>query len=212
MANRFPLIVNTSAAQIQELASADNLDLTGSSISAVTNITASGFVTVNSGNNATAIVNGGSNTVGNIGSSTTFFNTVFAQATTALYADLSEKYLADAEYAPGTLVEFGGPNEVTITTQNHSTQIAGVVSTNPAYQMNSGLTGEFVADIGLIGRVPCQVVGTINKGDRLVSSDQPGVAQALDFNNYQPGCIIGKALEHYNSTNVGIIEIAVGRV
>jgi hypothetical protein len=212
MANRFPLIVNTSAAQIQELASADNLDLTGSSISAVTNITASGFVTVNSGNNATAIVNGGSNTVGNIGSSTTFFNTVFAQATTALYADLSEKYLADAEYAPGTLVEFGGSNEVTITTQNHSAQIAGVVSTNPAYQMNSGLTGEFVADIGLIGRVPCQVVGTINKGDRLVSSDQPGVAQALDFNNYQPGCIIGKALEHYNSTNVGIIEIAVGRV
>ena len=211
MANRFPLIVNTSAAQIQELASADNLDLTGSSISAVTNITASGFVTVNSGNNATAIVNGGSNTVGNIGSSTTFFNTVFAQATTALYADLSEKYLADAEYAPGTLVEFGGPNEVTITTQNHSTQIAGVVSTNPAYQMNSGLTGEFVADIGLIGRVPCQVVGTINKGDRLVSSDQPGVAQALDSNNYQPGCIIGKALADYNSADIGIIEIAVGR-
>jgi hypothetical protein len=212
MTARIPLIINAGSTQIQELPSGDDLNLTGSNISAVTNVTASGFVTVNSANNATAILNGGSNAVGNIGSSSTYFNTVFAVATTALYADLSEKYLADAEYTPGTVVEFGGPNEVTITTQNHSTQIAGVVSTNPAYQMNSGLTGEFVADIGLIGRVPCQVVGTINKGDRLVSSDQPGVAQALDSNNYQPGCIIGKALEHYNSTNVGIIEIAVGRV
>jgi hypothetical protein len=212
MANRFPLIVNTSAAQVQELASGDNLDLTGSSISAVANITASGAITVNSSDSVTAIVNGGSNAVGNIGSSSTYFNTVFAQASTALYADLSEKYLADAEYAPGTVVEFGGDKEITVTTQNHSTQVAGVISTRPAYQMNSGLTGEFVADVGLIGRLPCQVVGTINKGDRLVSSNQPGVAQALDTDNYQPGCIIGKALEHYNSTDVGIIEIVVGQV
>jgi hypothetical protein len=212
MANRFPLIVNTSAAQVQELASGDNLDLTGSSISAVANITASGAITVNSSDSVTAIVNGGSNAVGNIGSSSTYFNTVFATSTTALYADLSEKYLADAEYAPGTVVEFGGDKEITVTTQNHSTQVAGVISTRPAYQMNSGLTGEFVADVGLIGRLPCQVVGTINKGDRLVSSNQPGVAQALDTDNYQPGCIIGKALEHYNSTDVGIIEIVVGQV
>jgi hypothetical protein len=212
MADRFPLIVNTSAAQIQELASGDNLNLTGSNISAVTNITASGFLTINSSGAATAIVNGGSNAVGNIGSSTTYFNTVFAKATSAQYADLAEKYLADAEYAPGTVIEFGGTNEVTITTQNHSTQVAGVISTNPAYQMNAGLTGKFVADIGLLGRVPCQVVGVINKGDRLVSSDLPGVAQALDSNSYQPGCIIGKALEGYNSPSVGTITIVVGRV
>jgi hypothetical protein len=212
MADRIPLIVNSSATQIQELASGDNLNLTGSNISAVTNITASGFLTVNSGGAATAIVNGGSNAVGNIGSSSTYFNTVFATATTALYADLAEKYLADAEYASGTVVEFGGNNEVTITTQNHSTQVAGVISTNPAYQMNAGLTGKFVADVGLVGRVPCQVVGVIKKGDRLVSSDLPGVAQALDPNNYQPGCIIGKALEGYNSPSVGTITIVVGRV
>ena len=125
---------------------------------------------------------------------------------------MSEKYLADAEYAPGTVVEFGGANEITVTTQNHSTQIAGVISTKPAYQMNSGLTGEFVADVGLMGRVPCRVVGIINKGDRLVSSDQPGVAQALISSYYEPGCIIGKALEDYNSSEVGTITIVVGRV
>lgn len=212
MTARIPLIINAGSTQIQELPSGDDLNLTGSNISAVINVTASGYMTVNSSNSATAIVNGGSNTVGNIGSASTYFNTVFAQATTALYADLSEKYLADAEYAPGTVVEFGGTNEITVTTQNHSTQIAGVISTKPAYQMNSGLTGEFVADVGLIGRVPCRVVGTINKGDRLVSSDQPGVAQALIPSYYQPGCIIGKALEDYNSSDVGTITIVVGRV
>ena len=108
MADRYPLIVNTGAAQIQELASGDNLNLTGSNISAVTNITASGVLTINSGGSTTAIVNGGSNAAGNIGSSTGYFNTVFAKATSAQYADLAENYSADAEYPPGTVVIFGG--------------------------------------------------------------------------------------------------------
>jgi hypothetical protein len=55
------------------------------------------------------------------------------------------------------------------------------------------------------------VVGTINKGDRLVSSGIAGVATILDTNQYQPGCIIGKSLENYNSDQVGTIEVAVGR-
>jgi hypothetical protein len=212
MADRYPLIVNTSAAQIQELASGDNLNLTGSNISAVTNITASGFLTINSANNVTAIVNGGSNAVGNIGSSTTYFNTLFATATTAQYADLAENYLADTEYSPGTVVDFGGNQEVTISAVSHSTQVAGVISTKPAYQMNSGLVGDHVAVVALTGRVPCQVIGNIKKGDRLVTSSIPGVATALDMDKYQPGCIIGKSLADYNSVNVGTIEIAVGRV
>jgi hypothetical protein len=212
MADRFPLIVNTGSAQIQELASGDNLNLTGSNISAATNITASGFLTINSGGSATAIVNGGSNTVGNIGSSSTYFNTVFATATTALYADLAENYLADIEYSPGTVVDFGGNQEVTITAVSHSTQIAGVVSTKPAYQMNSGLEGDNVVLVALVGRVPCQVIGNIKKGDRLVASVVPGVATALDMDKYQPGCIIGKSLADYNSIDIGTIEIAVGRV
>jgi len=46
MANRFPLIANSSANQIQELAVGDNLDLTGSGISNVGNINASGISTL----------------------------------------------------------------------------------------------------------------------------------------------------------------------
>lgn len=213
MANRFPLIVNTSAAQVQELASGDNLDLTGSSISAVTNITASGFLTINSGGSATAIVNGGSNAVGNIGSSSTYFNTVFATATTALYADLAEKYLADAVYPTGTVMMFGGTTEVTQTTTNHSTAIAGVISDKPAYIMNAGLPGDHSATVALIGRVPCRVVGKINKGDCLVSSDIPGVATSIDSTKaFRPGSIVGKSLENYDSVQEGIVEVVVGRV
>lgn len=157
------------------------------------------------------ITNSGSNGVGNIGSASTYFNTVFARATSALYADLAEMYVADADYPPGTLVEFGGVNEVTATTQSHSTRVAGIVSTNPSYLMNAAQPGDTVIPVALTGRVPCSVVGTIEKGDRLVASNIAGVAQRLDPEQYQPACIVGKALENYDSDQPGVIEVAVGR-
>ena len=206
MADWYPLIINTGSSQIQELPSGQNLNLTGSNISNVATIS------INS-TGGTSINNGGANATGNIGSAGSYFNRVFAQATTALYADLAEKYTADANYPPGTVVEFGGVNEATITTVSHSVQSAGIVSTNPSYLMNSGLVGQNVIEIAVVGRVPCRVVGSIRKGDRLVSSGLfPGVATALDMSQYQPGCIIGKALEDYQSTEVGTIEVAVGRL
>lgn len=186
--------------------------LTGGLISATGNITGgnlsvgTGTITVNN------IVNSGSNGVGNIGSSTTYFNTVFAKATSAQYADLAEMYQGDDTYMPGTVVEFGGTHEVTITTTLSSTSVAGVVSTNPSYLMNSGLNGLNTVPVALTGRVPCQVLGPVKKGDRLTSSVFPGVAQVLDESTYQPGCIIGKALEDWSDTSVKLIEVVVGRV
>jgi len=185
--------------------------LTAGIVSATGNITGgnlsvtTGTVTLNN------IVNGGSNATGNIGSSTTYFNTVFAKATSALYADLAEMYVADSDYAPGTLLDFGGEYEITATTGSHSPAVAGIVSTTPSYLMNSAQAGEHVLPVALTGRVPCQVVGTIRKGDRLVSSDIAGVATVLDIAKYTPGCIIGKSLEAYDSTEVGTIELVVGR-
>jgi len=46
MANRFPLIVDSSALQIKEIPNGDNLDLTGNSIVGVVSITASGDVSI----------------------------------------------------------------------------------------------------------------------------------------------------------------------
>jgi hypothetical protein len=127
------------------------------------------------------------------------------------HADLAEMYVADADYSAGVVVEFGGDYEITATQVTHSTAVAGIVSTNPSYLMNSTQAGKHVVPVALTGRVPCRVMGPIAKGDRLVSSTTTGVAIALDKKLYEPGCIVGKSLEDYQSTNVGIIEIAVGR-
>jgi Major tropism determinant N-terminal domain len=182
--------------------------LSTNTISAVGNIVLDGQLTVNSGGNTTAIVNGGTNGSGNIGASGAGFDTVFAKATTAQYADLAECYLADAYYIPGTVVSFGGPNEITFCNHAADTAVAGVVSTQPAYTMNSGLKGEHVVMVALMGRVPCAVQGPIQKGALLVSA---GNGRAQAHTNPDAGTIIGKALESFDG-DVGTIEIVVGRV
>ncbi len=131
------------------------------------------------------------------------------KSTQALYADLAEKYTTDAEYDPGTVLIFGGSAEVTQSTKSHDPAIAGVVSTDPAYLMNSGQQGSSVA---LTGRVPCWVKGPVNKGDRVVSSDMPGIAERLDLTKYQPGCIIGKSLDIVDDGEIKKIEVVVGRL
>jgi hypothetical protein len=153
------------------------------------------------------IRNGQANGVGNIGSATGFFNTVFAKATSAQYADLAEKYIADAEYAPGTVVVFGGDKEVTVSSTDADRAVAGVVSTNPSYIMNAGLEAEHVATVALTGRVPCRVTGTVRKGDLMVSA---GYGKARAEADPRVGTVIGKALENHEGTE-GVIEVVVGR-
>ena len=195
MANWYPLIINTGSSQIQELPSGQNLDLTGSNIS---NVYA---VTINSGG-GTSIVNGGANATGNIGSSSSYFNTVYATASTALYADLAENYVSDADYTPGTVVIFGGEQEITVTTESADERVAGVVSTNPAYLMNSGEPGLPVA---LRGKVPVKVVGPVTKGDSLVTSTTAGVAVSIGRSREYAQAVFAKALETNITDNEKVI-------
>jgi hypothetical protein len=173
-----------------------------------TGATVAGTLTVNSGNAATAIINGGSNATGNIGSSSNYFNTVFATSTSALYADLSEMYQADDNYSPGTVVSFGGSFEITKSVDELDTRIAGVISTNPSYIMNSILDGENVLPVALTGKVPTFVVGPVAKGDMMVSA---GNGYAKTNNNPKMGTVIGKALEDFSGDS-GIINVVVGRL
>ena len=76
--------------------------------------------------------------------------------------------------------------------------------------MNSAIQGEFPVAVALTGRVPCRVIGTIRKGDLLVSSPIDGVATA--GYSVPVGSVIGKALQDYDSFAVGTIEVLVGRV
>jgi len=156
------------------------------------------------------ILNLQANGTGNIGSASSYFNTAHVKATSAQYADVAERYLADANYPVGTVLVIGGDNEVTQSNTAGQTSIAGTVSENPGVLMNRGLEGEHVVAVALLGRVPCRVTGVINKGDLLMSSDFPGVACKLE--NYTPGCVIGKALESYSNNTEGTIEIMVGRL
>ena len=152
------------------------------------------------------IVNANANGIGNIGSASGYFNTIFATATSAQYADLAELYLADNNYNSGTVLEFGGMQEVTLCNTPNSHKVAGVVSTNPAYVMNSGLAGEHVCKLALVGRVQCFVRGPVEAGDLLVS-DTNGWARVN--NDAAAGRIIGKSLQ--SSLNDGEIEIVVGK-
>jgi hypothetical protein len=195
------------------------IDVASSSLRFVSNINESngavvgsfnnlGVFTVGIQNQTVAIANGGTSGTGNIGAVGATFNTVFAKATTAQYADLAENYVSDKSYEPGTVVIFGGTHEITITTKTHDTRVAGVISTNPAYLMNSEALGLPVA---FTGRVPCKVQGPVAKGEVLVTSAWPGVATKLTDSLYKPGCVLGKSLEEITTADIVTIEVVVGR-
>lgn len=143
-------------------------------------------------------------TAGNI----TATGTVTGATLNVSSADLAELYSADAEYAPGTVLEFGGVKEVTVSTTVASTRVAGVVSTSPASLMNSLLQADFAVQLALTGRVPTSVVGTVRKGDMMISA---GNGSAVACAQPQIGSVIGKALEDFDGS-AGVIEIVVGRL
>ena len=173
------------------------------SLGVLSGLTISGTHTINSNNNATAIINGATNGVGNIGASGATFNTVFAKATMAQYADLAEKYLSDQNYECGTVVMVGGTREVTAS--KFGFRAIGVVSTNPAYMMNSELAGGTY--IALKGRVPVKVTGTVNKGDSLIGADNGLALSASGI--IAPNMVFAIALEDNDNGWINVIEAII---
>ena len=155
------------------------------------------------------ITNLQANGVGNIGSSSGYFNTIFAKATSAEYADIAERFAADAEYAPGTVVELGGSEEVTLCVEELSNKVFGVVSTQPAYLMN-GAAGPDATHpaIAMSGRVPVMAMGFVAKGDRLVSAGN-GVARAANLEEVTAFNVIGRALMDKTSEGIDTVEAIV---
>jgi hypothetical protein len=132
-------------------------------------------------------------------------------ATSAEYADLAERYAADEVLEAGTVVKIGGPNEIIPTGSRADTDVFGIISTAPGFEMNAAAgTDETHPYVALAGRVPCKVSGKIRKGDRLVSSLIHGhaeVALPSDILDYRT--IIGRALEDH-AGGEGVIEVVVG--
>ena len=135
-------------------------------------------------------------------------STLTGTATAAQYADLAENYSADAEYAPGTVVGFGGSHEVTMCDTDGCRKIAGVVTSNPAYLMNAEMEADNVCAVALQGRVPVKVTGKVSRGDMMVSAGN-GMARAEE--DPKLGSVIGKALQDHDGEE-GMIEVVVGRM
>ena len=156
-----------------------------------------------------AIQKTGSNSVGNIGSSANYFNRVFATATTALYADVAERFAADELLEPGTVVELGGLKEITRSQQDLSENVFGVISTRPAYTMNGGAGEDDThPPVAMTGRVPVKAIGIIHRGDRLVSAGS-GVARAAQPGEATAFNVIGRSLEDKHLEELGTIEAIV---
>jgi len=128
----------------------------------------------------------------------------------AEFADVAEIYVGDASYEAGTLVSLGGAAEVTQTTQAGDTNIFGIVSTRPAYLMNARQKRDKNAlPIAVAGRIPVKVKGIVNRGDRLIASDIPGVAQAASV-DAPAWSIVGRSLGNFSGEGVGKVEATVG--
>ena len=120
-----------------------------------------------------------------LGSSSKKWANVYGHSIEATFADLAERYATDAPYEPGTVVVFGGEAEITTTTQALDVAIAGVISTDPAVKLNADAGNSHTHPyVALRGRVPCKVIGPVNKGDLMVTSYTPGFAKSVGKVDY----------------------------
>ena len=138
-------------------------------------------------------------------------NVVHAQATSAAYADVGERFEADAPMSEGAVVTLGGAAEITESTTDLSDTIFGVISTQPAYRMNA-LAGndESHPFVAMTGRTPVRVTGAVSKGQRLVSSSIKGTARAVaEGESINPFHVVGRALEDKTDAGIGLVLAVV---
>jgi len=138
-------------------------------------------------------------------------NVIHATATSAQYADIGERFEADAPMSEGAVVSLGGPAEITETTTDMSDTVFGVISSRPAYMMNAGAgNNESHPFVAMTGRTPVRVSGAVEKGQRLVTSSIKGCARAVETNeSISPFNVIGRALESKTDNGIGLVNCVV---
>ena len=144
-----------------------------------------------------------------LGSSTKQWRTIYGHEVESTYADLAERYEADKKLAVGTVVVFGGDKEVTECLEEIDVSVAGIISGKPALKMNSDAGSDDTHPyIALKGRVPCQVIGPVSKGDLLVTSSTPGFAKSVGKRDM--GCaVFAKAIETNLENGRKLVEVVV---
>jgi len=151
----------------------------------------------------TANITTGGNTVA--GSLTGNWTLTSGSRLQATYADLAERFEADAYYDAGTVVELGGDKEITSVKYELSEDIFGVISDTAAYLMNSGAGDNTThPPVAMTGRVQVKVTGIVKKGDRLVSAGK-GIARAAQVGEATAFNVIGRALENKTTNTIGTV-------
>jgi len=226
-------IINTSTLSVE-----DNIIEVNRNVSANSGMPTVSGLKINRGETSSATENDlfwcwdesfaddGTSTYGNAGGAFTAFrsanddvdalvdiraNVVHATSTSAQYADVGERFEADAPMAEGAVVEIGGADEITEATTELSENVFGVISTRPAYAMNAGAgTGDSHPFVAMTGRTPVRVTGLVEKGQRLVSSTVKGTARAVATGEaITPFHVIGRALENKADEDIGLVNCAV---
>ena len=138
-------------------------------------------------------------------------NVVHALSTSAQYADVAERFEADAPMSEGAVVTLGGSAEITETTSELSQEVFGVISTQPAYAMNAAAgNNDSHPFVAMTGRTPVRVSGEVTKGQRLVSSSIKGCARAVAADeSINPFHVIGRALENKTDAGIGLVNCVV---
>lgn len=145
----------------------------------------------------------------NLGSTTSWWNNIYGTSIHAQYADLAERFETDVAYEPGTVVELGGPAEITAVVEELSEEVFGVISSKAAFVMNGRAGGDAThPPVAVQGRVPVKVIGKVKKGQRLVSAGN-GIARAGTKTELTTWNVIGRSLENKTTDGLGVIEAVV---
>ena len=143
---------------------------------------------------------------------TGFIGNLTGTATAAQYSDVAERFASDSAYTPGTVVALGGAEEICKVNEEASDEVFGVVSSldQAAFKMNGGAGNDDTHPyIAMTGRVDVKVIGSVNKGDRLISASVPGYARAATKAECTAFNVIGRALTSKNTAGQGSVLAAV---
>jgi len=192
----------------------DNLNVNGNTISStagtdlnITPLTGQQIVL-----DGTIVIDAGVVTGATSITSTAFVGNLTGTATAAQYSDVAERFASDTAYAPGTVVALGGAEEITQVNEEGSDEVFGVISSldQAAFKMNGGAGNDDTHPyIAMTGRVNVKVIGTVNKGDRLISASVPGYARAATKAECTAFNVIGRALTGKTEAGQGSVLAAV---
>ena len=143
---------------------------------------------------------------------TTFVGDLTGTATAAEYSDVAERFASDSAYEAGTVVALGGAEEITQVNEEGSDEVFGVISSlqQAAFKMNGGAGNDATHPyIAMTGRVNVKVIGSVSKGDRLISASVPGYAKAAIKSECTAFNVIGRALTSKTEAGQGTVLAAV---